>query len=134
MNNPVIDALNTQANRAEGSAPGTGPTGRRLWNGNARIGTIYNLDVTDLGRVGNCWAQGRLKMGDNLLCVGKSGDAFYDYLLLRTIDYADADGFELNPIMQKIGAYQLGMPVCHLSDEEFQNLLAGRNITTDFKW
>jgi hypothetical protein len=124
-----INALNAAADQL-GGIPGV----KRTWNGTAKIGTIYKLQSSDPTRVGNCWAKGRLKEGDHLLCVAKSGDCFYDYVLLETTDYSNRPGVDIRPVSSKLGAYQIGMPVTHLDDDEFDNLMAGQKITTDFKW
>lgn len=108
-------------------------TGNRGWNGSAKIGTIYKLNERDGDRVGNCWAKGRLLEGDYLLCIDKSGDCFYDYLLLEVTNYANRDGSQLKAVMQKLGAYQIGVEMAHLDEDEFQQLLAGEKVDLGFK-
>ena len=98
--------------------------GPSYWGGGAEIGAVYVLKSKfDLERVGNCWADGKLKIGDRLLCIEKSGDCFYNYRLIETRKN------KTRLIKPMIGAYQLGKKVGRtLSNRKFHLLLAGETI------
>jgi hypothetical protein len=105
-----------------------------IWHGNANIGQLYKItDAADLSRVGNCWAKGRLKIGDVIQCVRKAGDSFYEYLLLDVVDYANRKGLDLTPIAT-FGAYQIGDRLEGTLTHEEQTKLSNRELlTVDFK-
>ncbi len=109
------------------------PGQARGWNGSAKIGTIYKLKAGDGVRVGYCWAKGRLREDDYLLCIDKSGDCFYDYLLLEVANYANSESSKIAAVTRKLGAYQIGVEMAHLSEDEFQQLVNGKNIELGFK-
>ncbi len=100
-------------------------TGPPYWRGEAVVRGIYRLGKNCPERVGNCWAKGRLREGDLLLCEEHSGDCFYNYWLI------DAPATNVNGdrvctlIPEKIGAYTLGQMVTRLSSRDFHLLLAG---------
>ena len=47
------------------------------------LGKVYRLSKRDLGRVGGCWMNGRLHVGDLVMPIRHSGDCFYDYRLIQ---------------------------------------------------
>lgn len=58
-------------------------------------------------RVGHCWAAGRLKPGDIILCDELAGDCFYNFYLIDYTDYQNRDGVHMRLIPYKFGAYAM---------------------------
>lgn len=55
-----------------------------LWRkSGVKIGMVYQLRREDLGRIGNCWLAGRLRVRDLAVALRHSGDCFYDYQLIE---------------------------------------------------
>jgi len=79
------------------------------------IATVHELDkagksirefqhiVSD--RVGHCWAAGRLRPGDILLCDELSGDYFYNWYLVHYTKSANRKGVHMRLVPHKFGAY-----------------------------
>lgn len=100
----------------------------KAWMAGAEIGKLYVLeDDDDLKRVGSCWMDGRLRIGDVILCVAHSGDSFYDYVLIDVFDNGCSAILE-----SEFGAYALGKELnwCP-SKKEFHLLLSGGSIQTE---
>ena len=55
------------------------------WRSGNLVGRIYHLSERDIERIGHCWMEDRLLVGDICLCIEHSGDCFYDYILLDVI-------------------------------------------------
>lgn len=96
---------------------------RQWMTGNA-IGKVYVLAEGDLQRVGHCWMNGRLLLGDVAMCIRHSGDAFFDYILLDI-----GSNYVKGIPGSKFGSYSLStedewMP----TDKEFHLLAAGESI------
>lgn len=97
------------------------------WRMNQKIGSIYKITPDDLNRVGNCWAEGRLKSGDLLLCVNYAGDCYCDYVLIAEKVYSDGTKIK-KMVTEKIGAYDLGIEVFHLPEMEFYGVMRGEEV------
>jgi hypothetical protein len=79
--------------------------------------------------VGHCWAAGRLKPGDILLCDALSGDGFYDWYLIDYTNYANRPGVQMQLVPYKFGAY--AMPAKKLdgfTTRDYGLLLAGLQV------
>lgn len=103
----------------------------RQWGTGASSGSLVRLTTeADLRRVGNCWLQGRLRVGDVLMCVEHTGDHFYDYIPVQI------GGNFVNGLPEhRLGAYVLGEPLkWQPSSKEFHLLCAGENVFTDAPW
>ena len=109
------------------------PSYNRPWRGGMTEGAVYQVGPDDLRRVGNCWANGRLKVGDLLLCVEHAGDCFYNFYLLDVADYANRPGVSLTIVPKKLGAYSLGTEFVTLSREECLKLVEGGTVETSSK-
>ncbi len=66
---------------------------------------VVNHIVSD--RVGNCWAEGRLRPGDIVLCDELSGDCFYDFYLVDFTDFTNRRGVHMRLIPYPFGAYAM---------------------------
>lgn len=97
-------------------------------------GLVLVVRQEDLGRVGNCWMKGRLKVGDIIMCISHSGDCFWNYMLL---EHMGMDGFK-KPAANvyrliegaKFGAYSLGAPsLLQPTTREMHLLLAGESVS-----
>jgi hypothetical protein len=97
----------------------------RDWGTGATIGAMYRVrDTRQLSRVGHCWMAGRLKVGDLLLCVGHSGDCFFNYILVEEC----ANGLKGIP-ESRFGAYVLGELIpLRPTAREFHLLAAGEFV------
>lgn len=101
----------------------------RSWGHSAEVGKLYRVTTkSDLARVGSCWMNGRLHIGDVLLCTAHSGDHFYDYLLVEP-------GGNFVRVLTELSAYSLGTPMqWQPSKREFHLLMAGETIITTSLW
>ena len=104
--------------------------GRAAWRDPMKIETLYRLKLEsfeteklhrldDQGksvavvdhitsdRVGSCWARGRLKPGDIVLCDKLSGDCFYDFYLIDFTKYSKRKGVHMRLIPYPFGAYAM---------------------------
>lgn len=104
--------------------------GPSAWNGTAKTRTIYRVDDERYcnSRIGNCWAEGRLKMLDLLLCDKQSGDCFYDYYLIDYTNFRNKLGVHMKLIPYRIGAYKMGEELHTLNDREYHLLMAGEEV------
>jgi len=94
---------------------------------NQRIGSIYKITPDDLTQVGNCWAKGRLLVGDLLMCVNYGEDCLCDYVLIEEHIYADGTKIK-KMVTEKIGAYDLGIETFHLTEMDFYAVMRGEEI------
>jgi hypothetical protein len=58
-----------------------------LWRSSQAVGQVRVVGERDLNRVGNCWMQGRLRVGDVIAVLALSGDCFWTYQLLEGGDH-----------------------------------------------
>jgi hypothetical protein len=102
----------------------------RGWRNETGNGTLLVLnDPNDLERIGHCWMEGRLKLGDVVLCFDHSGDCFNDYILIEVFH----NGIRGIP-ESKFGAYTLGTETkWQPSNKEYHLLLAGENVLNGIK-
>lgn len=80
-------------------------------------------------RVGNCWAAGRLRPGDIILCDELAGDCFYNFYLIDYTNYQNRDGVHMRLVPYKFGAY--AMSAKKLEGFTMQNyglLLGGQEV------
>lgn len=100
----------------------------RNWGNGAEVGAIYHVrEARDLERVGNGYMNGRLQLGDWLICLQQSGDCFYDYGLLHIYQ----NGLQREPGVV-LGAYTLGAQVpLKLSLNNTKALMAGEFVSTN---
>lgn len=109
--------------------------------------TIYVLTEEDLGRVGNCWMQDRLFVGDLVTPIQLSGDCFYYYQLieggdagsrgttkghLRHTSVNNGKGLHCYNICKGavFGAYAMGTPFeFQPTEREWHLLMAGEHVT-----
>lgn len=99
--------------------------------GGIETGDIVRLDTGDFeGRLGHCWARGRLKQGDLIVAVQHAGDYFFDYLLVDHTAVVDGGKptLRLSPVPLTFGAYTLGRVVGRLGDDDLQALLATKVV------
>ena len=98
----------------------------RAWGNGASIGSLVVFsDEMDLQRIGNCWMNGRVKIGDVAMPIGRSGDCFYNYILIEV-----GGNFITGIPGSRFGAYFFGLPIesWKPDDREFQLLCAGESI------
>jgi len=108
------------------------PNRRADWRGALGDGLIVRLDEPQgfEHRLGHTWAQGRLREGDLLLCLGQSGDCFHDWLLL---DHSVGTKPEpnggptptlfLRTVPAPLGAYTMGRAVHRLTAGQLRELI-----------
>lgn len=105
-------------------------------SGGHRPGLILVIGEQDLSRLGHVWMQGRLLVGDLIMCLRRSGDCFWQYCLVGHRHPLDpfcspecyGRGYRLMPFTE-FGAYVLGTPyVYQPSEREFHLLMAGERI------
>ncbi len=98
----------------------------RDWGGGNDVGAVYFMEnLLDLNRVGNCWIDGRLKLGDVVLCTQHTGDCFYDYVLLQTF----TNGLRAIITTPGWGAYALNKKMqWKPTARQFHLLLAGESV------
>jgi hypothetical protein len=97
----------------------------RDWNKGNEIGSIYLIETQeDINRMGHSWMEGRLKIGDFILCTEHSGDCFNEYVLINLFYNG------LNAVLaSKFGAYSLGKKTkWQPTSREFHLLLAGEDV------
>lgn len=109
---------------------------RNEWRtGGARIGKVYRVLPSDLGRVGNCWMRGRLREGDLVTPISHSGDCFWQWQLINgegPFTYhargAVGPGFKINAGV-RFGGYCMGELLAHQpTDREYHLLMAGETV------
>ena len=94
--------------------------GSSNWGGNANIGDIYLYTDDDKDRIGNVIR--KPKSGDLCLCLERSGDCFYTYLVIRP----SKDGYKK---AFTFGAYQFGKGKSRkISKRKFHLLQAGETV------
>lgn len=103
-------------------------TGPSYWGGGAVIRGIYRLGKDCPERVGSCWAKGRLREGDLLLCEQHAGDCFYNYWLIDARSVNINGDLVCKLVLECIGAYTLGKIVTTLSSRDYHLLLAGETV------
>lgn len=87
----------------------------------------YEHIVSD--RVGSCWAKGRLKVGDILLCDELSGDCFYNWYLMDYIKYANHEGVTMSVVPHRFGAYAMnGVMLKGFTTRDYGLLIAGQKV------
>ena len=87
----------------------------------------FELIVRDT--VGICWASGRLKPGDIILCDELSGDCFYRFYLVDYLKYANRNGVEMKLIPYPFGAYAMkAKKLDGLTEKEYHLLRAGEKV------
>ncbi|MBA7710292.1 hypothetical protein ES703_119232 [subsurface metagenome] len=97
------------------------------WGEGNDVGCVYIFDKEDLNRVGNCWMDGRLRVGDIVLCVGHSGDCFYDYILIGA-----GNNFVEGIPDSEFGSYTLSNQLkWKPTNKEFHLLCAGESLVVD---
>ena len=80
-------------------------------------------------RVGHCWAAGRLKPGDILLCDELSGDCFYDWYLVDYTNYQNEKGVHMQLVPYKFGAYAMSAKkLGGFTTRDYGHLLAGQQV------
>ena len=87
----------------------------------------FNHIVSD--RVGDCWAAGRLKPGDIVLCDELSGDCFYDWYLVDYRDFENAKGVHMRLVPYPFGAYAMAAKKLEgFTERDYHLLMAGREV------
>ena len=80
-------------------------------------------------RVGHCWAAGRLKPGDILLCDELSGDCFYEWYLVDYAKYGNRKGVHMRVVPYRFGAYAMrAVPLTGFTLRDYSLLLAGEEV------
>lgn len=90
-------------------------------------GYMYRLDEFDLDKVGDCWAAGRLKAGDLLLCVDTIDDNNYAYLLIQE-KVTSTSTIAIVMVDQRLYGESLGTAEYALPDAAFNLLQWGSSI------
>ena len=97
------------------------------WRSGCSIGSLYVFaNKFDLERIGDCWMNGRVKIGDITMCIGHSGDCFHNFILLK-----HGVNFIKGIPESKFGAYNFGVEIkswCPTM-REFHLLCAGETLT-----
>ena len=79
--------------------------------------------------VGNCWAAGRLKPGDIILCDELAGDCFYNFYLIDYTDYQNHNGVNMRLVPYKFGAYKMAAKKLHgFTTKDYGLLLGGQEV------
>jgi hypothetical protein len=95
----------------------------RAWGVSAEVGALYR--VVDIARVGHTW---KPSVGDLAVCVGHSGDHFYDYKVIVPM------GEDSYMFGKSFGAYSgCADKVRKLSKREYHLLMAGEIITREMQ-
>src|SRR3989338_5054520 len=81
--------------------------GPSAWRNPMKTKTLYLLGPESLDRVGDCWARGRLRPGDIVLCDELAGDCFYDWYLVDFTKYSNQKGVDMRLIPYAFGAYAM---------------------------
>ena len=90
------------------------------------IRTVQHI-VSD--SVGHCWAAGRLKPGDILLCDELSGDCFYYWYLVDYTKYQNHKGVDMCLVPYKFGAYAMHATKLEgFTTRDYGLLLAGKEV------
>lgn len=98
----------------------------QLDEGGRSIGTVNHITGD---RVGSCWADGRLKPGDVVLCDELSGDCFYDFYLVDFTDFDNCQGVHMRLIPYKFGAYAMAAKkLSGMTTRDYHMLMSGEQV------
>ena len=79
--------------------------------------------------VRDCWASGRLRPGDILLCDVLGGDGMYDWFLITYVKYADRPGVHMTLVPHPFRAPALQAVVLNgFTERDYRFLMAGREV------
>lgn len=107
------------------------PMGRGAWLDQMKTKILYQLgpESFETDKIGHCWAKGRLRPGDIVLCDKLTGDNFYDFYLVDFEDFSNREGVHMRLIPYPFGAY--AMPATELkgfTERDYHLLRAGEKI------
>lgn len=110
-----------------------------LTNESFQTATVHELDAGGKSvkthphiledRVGDCWAKGRLKPGDILLCDELTGDCFYNWYLIDYTNFSNKEGVHMKLVPYPFGAYSMeSIKLEGFTQRDYGLLLAGERV------